>query len=110
MQIKLEENFRSTGHILAAANAVIQQDRDRLGKTLFTRKEDGDRIEVLAYRDADAEAAGIVAEMQRRYAEGVGWDGFAILYRGNALSRGFEEALMRAHVPYVLVGDVGFYH
>jgi len=109
VQIKLEENFRSTGHILAAANAVIQQDRDRLGKTLFTRKEDGDRIEVMAYRDADAEAAGIVAEMQRRHAEGVGWDGFAILYRGNALSRGFEEALMRAHVPYVLVGDVGFW-
>ena len=108
-QIKLEENFRSTGHILDAANAVIAQDRTRLGKTLFTRKSDGDRIEVVSFRDADAEAAGIVAEMNRRHAEGSGWDEFAVLYRGNALSRGYEEALMRGRIPYVLIGDVGFY-
>ena len=109
VQVRLEENFRSTGHILDAANAVIARDRSRLGKTLFTRKTSGDRVEVVAFRDAKAEASGIVAEMQRRHAEGVGWDEMAVLYRGNALSRGFEEALMRAHVPYVLVGDVGFY-
>ncbi len=108
-QIRPEENFRSTGHILDAANAVIAQDRSRLGKTLFTRKPTGDRIEVVAFRDAAAEAFGLANEMQRRHAEGVGWDEMAVLYRGNALSRGFEEALMRAHVPYMLVGDVGFY-
>ena len=55
-QIKLEENFRSTGHILDAANAVIAQDRLRLGKTLFTCKPDGDRIEVVDFRNAEAEA------------------------------------------------------
>ena len=108
-QVKLEENFRSTGHILDAANAVIAQDRARLGKTLFTCKPDGDRIEVVGFRNAEAEAAGIVGEMQRRHAEGIGWDEMAVLYRSNALSRGFEEALMRARIPYVLVGDVGFY-
>ena len=108
-QIKLEENFRSTGHILDAANAVIAQDRARLGKTLFTCKPDGDRIEVVHFRNADAEAAGIVGEMQRRHAEGIGWDDMAVLYRSNALSRGFEEALMRARIPYALIGDVGFY-
>jgi DNA helicase-2/ATP-dependent DNA helicase PcrA len=109
LQIKLEENFRSTGHILDAANAVIAQDQSRLGKTLFTRKPTGDRIEVVGFRNADAEALGIVTEMQQRHADGVGWDEMAILYRGNALSRGFEEALMRSRIPYVLVGDVAFY-
>ena len=109
VQLRLEENFRSTGHILAAANAVIAQDRKRLGKTLFTRKAAGDRVEIVAFRNADDEAIGLVAEMTRRHAEGIGWDEMAILYRSNALSRGFEEQLMRAHVPYVLVGDVGFY-
>ena len=108
-QIKLEENFRSTRHIIDAANSVIAQDRTRLGKTLFTRMSDGDRIEVVSFRDADAEAAGIVAEMTRRHAEGVGWDEFALSYRGNALSRGYEEALMRGRIPYVLIGDVRFY-
>ena len=108
-QIKLEENFRSTGHILDAANAVIAQDRARLGKTLFTCQPDGDRIEVVRFRNADAEAAGIVGEMQCRHAEGISWDDMAVLYRSNQLSRGFEEALMRAGIPYVLIGDVGFY-
>ena len=85
VKIKLEENFRSTGHILDAANAVIAMDRSRIGKTLFTQKPNGDRIEVVAFRDAEAEAHGIVAEMQLRHAEGATWDDFAILYRGSAL-------------------------
>ena len=108
-QIRLEENFRSTGHILDTANAVIAQDRSRLGKTLYTRKPSGDRVEVVAFRNAEAEALGIVNEMQQRHAEGIGWDEMAILYRSNALSRGLEEALMRSRIPYLLVGDVGFY-
>ncbi|MEK8121641.1 UvrD-helicase domain-containing protein [Methylocystis sp. IM4] len=108
-QLRLEENFRSTGHILAAANAVIARDNKRLGKTLYTRKEAGDPIEIVAYRDAQAEAAGAVNEILARHAEGVGWQEFAILYRNSFLSRGFEEALMRARIPHVIVGDVGFY-
>jgi DNA helicase-2/ATP-dependent DNA helicase PcrA len=106
---RLEENFRSTGHILAAANAVIAQDPARLGKTLFTRKPAGDPIEIVAFRNAEAEASGIVAEIQRRHAEGLAWDDIAILYRSNALSRSFEEALMHARVPYAIIGDEGFY-
>ena len=106
---RLEENFRSTGHILGAANAVIAQDPARLGKTLFTRKPGGDPVEIVRFRNADAEAAGIVAEITRRRAEGLAWDDMAVLYRSNALSRSFEEALMHARVPYTLIGDVGFY-
>ena len=110
VQFKLEENFRSTGHIVAAANAVISQDSTRLAKTLFTRKPEGKPIEIVAFRNAEAEATGIVAEMTRGHAEGVEWDQIALLYRNNALSRSYEEALMRAHIPYVLIGDVGFWH
>ena len=109
VQIKLEENFRSTGHIVAAANSVIAQDSTRLAKTLFTRKPEGKPIEIVAFRNAEAEATGIVAEMTLRHADGTGWDQMAVLYRINALSRTLEEALMRAHVPYVLIGDVGFW-
>jgi DNA helicase-2/ATP-dependent DNA helicase PcrA len=108
-RVRLEENFRSTGRILAAANAVIARDKKRLGKTLYTKKEPGDKIEIVAYRDAQAEAAGVVEEMLARHAEGTGWQEIAILYRSSFLSRGFEEALMRAHIPHVIVGDVGFY-
>jgi DNA helicase-2/ATP-dependent DNA helicase PcrA len=106
---RLEENFRSTGHILGAANAVIAQDHQRLGKTLFTRKPAGEPLEILRFHDPEAEAAGLVAQIARRHTEGLGWEDMAILYRSNALSRGFEEALMRARIPYALVGDVGFY-
>jgi DNA helicase-2/ATP-dependent DNA helicase PcrA len=106
---RLEENFRSTGTILAAANAVIAKDENRLGKTLFTRKEMGEPIEVVGFHDGQAEAAGIAAEIARRHGLGIGWEEMAILYRSNYLSRAFEEALMRARIPYVLVGDVGFY-
>ena len=108
-QVRLEENFRSTGHILDAANAVIACDTGRLGKTLFTGKGCGELIEVVSFTGAAEEAAGIVAEMVRRNALGVGWDRMAMLYRGNALARGYEEALLRARVPYQLLGDTGFY-
>ena len=108
-QVRLEENFRSTGHILAAANAVIARDPARLGKTLYTRKQAGDRIEILAFATAEAEARAIVSEIGRRHADGRRWSDMAVLYRGNSMSRGFEEALMVARIPYVLVGDVGFY-
>ncbi|MBS5905232.1 ATP-dependent helicase [Roseomonas mucosa] len=107
--VKLEENFRSTGHILAAANAVIAREEGRLGKTLRPTREQGQPIEVVRFRNDEAEATGLVAEIRKRGAEGVRWHDMAILYRANHLSRGIEEELLRAKVPYVLVGDVGFY-
>lgn len=107
--VKLEENFRSTSHILDAANAVIARDTKRLGKVLRATRERGVPVEIVWFRNDEAEAAGVVAEIRRRAAEGVPWDAMAILYRSNFLSRGFEEELLHARVPYVLVGDVGFY-
>ncbi len=107
--VKLEDNFRSTGHILAAANAVIAREDGRLGKTLRPTREQGQPIEVVRFRNDEAEATGIVAEIRKRGSEGVLWHDMAILYRANHLSRNIEEELLRARVPYVLVGDVGFY-
>ena len=108
-QIRLEENFRSTGHILAAANAVIERDQSRLGKTLFTRKPPGTPIELVRFNSGEAEAVEITKEIVRRRAEGASWGDFAVLYRSNSLSRLFEESLMRGRVPYTIIGDVGFY-
>ena len=108
-QVRLEENFRSTGHILTAANAVIARDRGRLSKTLYTSKPDGDRIEVVCFRNPDDEATGIATEIAQRQREGLHWRDIAILYRTNAQSRSFEEKLLRARIPHVLIGDVGFY-
>ena len=109
VDIRLEENFRSTGHILAAANAIIAEDKARLGKTLFTRKGQGTPVELMSFRDGDAEAAGLADALIARKGEGALWAEMAVLYRNNFLSRAFEEALMRAKIPYRLVGDVGFY-
>jgi DNA helicase-2/ATP-dependent DNA helicase PcrA len=108
-EIRLEENFRSTGHILSAANAVIAGDRKRLGKTLYTNLDDGEPIIVATYRDAEAEAIALAADIIARHGEGAPWSHMAVLYRTNVLSRAFEEALMRAKIPYEIVGDVGFY-
>jgi DNA helicase-2/ATP-dependent DNA helicase PcrA len=109
VDIRLEENFRSTGHILAAADAIISEDKARLGKTLFTRKGQGAPVELMSFRDGDAEAAGLADALIARRGEGARWAEMAVLYRNNFLSRAFEEALMRAKIPYRLVGDVGFY-
>ena len=107
VDIRLEEKFRSTGHILAAANAIIAEDKARLGKTLFTRKGQGACVEFMSFRDGDAEAGGLAEALLTRKREGARWAEMAVLYRNNFLSRGLEEALMRARIPYRLVGDVG---
>ncbi len=109
-QIRLEENFRSTGHILAAANGIISRDRRRLGKTLFTRASAGIPVEVIHLSNGEGEAAAIAREIIRCRANQAGWGSFAVLYRANALSRLVEEELMRSRIPYTIVGDVGFYH
>ncbi|WP_368041048.1 ATP-dependent helicase [Acetobacter estunensis] len=108
--VKLEENFRSTGRILAAANPVIAFDEGRIPKTLYTKRDAGELIEVVDYGSGEAEAHGIAAEMGCRAADGVAWRDMAIIYRQNRLSRALEEALLHARIPYEIIGDVGFYH
>ncbi|MCW2240734.1 ATP-dependent helicase [Azospirillum canadense] len=108
--VRLEENFRSTGHILTAANAIIAGDRNRLGKTLYTNAGLGLPIQILEFDSPDEEAHAIVADMRRQNARGVPWGDMACLYRSSHISRAVEDALIRNSVGYVLVGDQAYYH
>jgi DNA helicase II / ATP-dependent DNA helicase PcrA len=107
--IKLEQNYRSTGTILKAANAVISRNTGRLGKNLWTAEEDGDAISLYsAFNEVD-EARFIAEYVKRRFEQGNNYSESAVLYRSNAQSRVLEEALLRANVPYRIYGGQRFY-
>jgi len=107
--VKLEKNYRSMGNILAAANAVIRQNKERKEKTLKKTKEEGSKIKIYRGIDDFEEAKFVVREMERLYRDGRNYKELAVLYRTNAQSRKFEEALMKEGVPYKLVGGLKFY-
>jgi superfamily I DNA/RNA helicase len=108
--VKLEENYRSTGTILSAANCVIRNNTKRMEKTLWTRSGDGNRIDLVVARDDEEEAAKVSERIQLECFKGNKTYGdFAILYRTNAQSRAFEEQLRFADIPYVLIGGMQFY-
>ena len=104
--IKLEENYRSTGNILEAANHVVKHNRGRKEKNLRTNKGKGEPVVVFAADDEHQEArfiAGEIRELSRQYGQ------FAVLYRTNAQSRAIEDALIRANISYQIVGGVRFW-
>jgi DNA helicase-2/ATP-dependent DNA helicase PcrA len=108
--VRLEENYRSTQVILDAANAVIAENRERLGKTLFTNRSGGETAVVIAAADERDEAEWVAREIRTLAAEhGIGYLEFAVLYRTNAQSRAFEDAFRRSAIPYRVVGAVSFY-
>ncbi|HET7675508.1 MAG TPA: DNA helicase II [Gammaproteobacteria bacterium] len=107
--VRLEQNYRSTGHILKAANALIAHNRDRLGKNLWTAGSDGEAVHVYAAFNEQDEAAFVVERIQRWIHDGGARSEAAVLYRSNAQSRVFEEALMTAGVPYRVYGGVRFF-
>jgi DNA helicase II / ATP-dependent DNA helicase PcrA len=108
--ILLEQNYRSTQIILDAARAVIDQNKNRTPKALFTDRKGGARI-TLREAYSEAEEAEFIAERIRdgRRRDGRDYKDFAIMYRTNAQSRALEDAMVAAHIPYRLVGGVGFY-
>jgi DNA helicase-2/ATP-dependent DNA helicase PcrA len=107
--IRLEQNYRSTSHILQAANAVIANNPDRLGKQLWTEGEDGEAIDLYAaYNEVD-EARFAIERIQRWIADGGRALDCAILYRSNAQSRAFEEQLMQVSLPYRVYGGLRFF-
>lgn len=107
--IRLEQNYRSTGNILRAANALIALNTGRLGKELWTTDGDGAPIRVYsAYNDAD-EARFIVSRAQQWLEDGGSPEEIALLYRSNAQSRVLEESLMRAGIPYRIHGGQRFF-
>jgi len=107
--IRLEQNYRSTGHVLACANAVIARNPDRRPKRLFTEAGPGDRVRVVALPGEEDEAAFVAGEIARQRAEGRPWSDFAVLYRLNAQSRPFEEAFREAGIPHVVHGGPAFF-
>ena len=106
--IKLEQNYRSTGNILEAATGVVSNNVARKGKTLFTTGGKGDPVRIVTASNEREEAQFVIEKMTALRSKYKLTD-FAILFRTNAQSRPFEEELLRANVPYSVVGGVKFY-
>jgi DNA helicase-2/ATP-dependent DNA helicase PcrA len=106
---KLEENYRSTQRILDAANALVANNTTRKPKRLFTRRGEGDPITVYAAATERDEARYVVEKIKSLVRDGAAYRDFVVLYRTNAQSRVFEEALLSDGIPYRVVGGVGFY-
>jgi DNA helicase II / ATP-dependent DNA helicase PcrA len=106
---KLEQNYRSTGTILKAANALIANNQGRLGKTLWTSGEDGDRVKLYAAFNERDEADFVVNRIREWVSRGGARREVAVLYRSNAQSRVFEEAFLNARMPYRVYGGLRFF-
>ena len=107
--VKLEQNYRSVGNVLAAANAVIANNQHRKAKKLFTSAEDGEKIHVYMATDERDEGRWIAGEIEKRRSVGMSYNQIAVFYRTNAQSRMLEDMLLRAGVPYRIVGGTKFF-
>jgi DNA helicase-2/ATP-dependent DNA helicase PcrA len=107
--IKLEQNYRSTQTILDAANAVIANNRQRMGKNLWTDREGGDPVRLRELEDEHAEARFVAGEIERHVEGGGSRDDVAVFYRTNAQSRVLEDTLVRYGVSYQVIGGTKFY-
>lgn len=107
--VKLEQNYRSTGHILSAANAVVRHNSQRKEKRLFTAEGDGEKIQAFQASDERDEGRWIAGEIEKLHAKGTSYDDIAVFYRTNAQSRILEDMFLRAGVPYKIVGGTRFF-
>ena len=107
--VKLEQNYRSVGNVLAAANAVIANNQHRKVKKLFTDQEDGEKIHVYMASDERDEGRWIAGEIEKQRQKGLSYNQVAVFYRTNAQSRMLEDMLLRAGVPYRIVGGTRFF-
>ncbi|MEP3226359.1 MAG: UvrD-helicase domain-containing protein [Parasphingorhabdus sp.] len=107
--IKLEQNYRSTPHILAAASALIANNSGRLGKTLWTEEEEGDKIKVTGVWDGPEEARRTGEEMESLQNKGVSLNDMAILVRAQFQTREFEDRFISIGMPYKIIGGFRFY-
>jgi len=107
--IKLEQNYRSVGNILDAANAVIANNMTRKPKKLFTSSDAGDKIQVFMASDERDEGRWIAGQIEKRHDEGLSYNQMAVFYRTNAQSRMLEDMFLRAGVPYRIVGGTRFF-
>jgi ATP-dependent DNA helicase UvrD/PcrA len=107
--IALEQNYRSTNAILGAANAVIEHNRERKPKRLFSELGQGDPVQVIEVEDEHAESRFVAAEIARLVEQGWSANELAVFYRTNAQSRVLEDVLVRQDVPYQVIGGPRFY-
>ena len=107
--VKLEQNYRSVGNVLAAANAVIANNQYRKAKRLFTDMGDGEKIKVYTAPDERDEGRWIAGQIEKRHAAGLSYNQIAVFYRTNAQSRMIEDMFLRAGVPYRIVGGTRFF-
>ena len=107
--VRLEQNYRSTGHILAAANAVVAHNSRRKAKRLFTTEGDGEKIKLFQASDERDEGRWIGSEIEKLHDGGESYDDMAVFYRTNAQSRILEDMFLRAGVPYKIVGGTRFF-
>lgn len=107
--IKLEQNYRSTGNILAASQKIINQNKTRTEKTLFTESGDGEPVTIEGLADETGEANYVARQILNLEAKRGNFSDFAVLYRTNAQSSAFEKAFIAAKIPYKIIGGVRFY-
>lgn len=107
--IRLECNYRSTPHILAAASGLISHNRGRLGKTLWTPADGGEKVAVRGVWDGEDEARMVCEEIEAQHAKGQALSGIAVLVRAGFQTREFEERLIVTGIPYRIVGGARFY-
>jgi DNA helicase II / ATP-dependent DNA helicase PcrA len=107
--IRLEQNYRSTGNILKAANAVIANNQERMGKNLWTDGNQGDPISIYAAFNEQEEARFIASRITDWYQQGGAYKDCALLYRSNAQSRVLEEFLLQRQIPYRIYGGLKFF-
>ena len=107
--IKLEQNYRSTGNILSAANGVISNNKGRKDKTLWTANGEGEKISLRQFDTAYDEAEFIAEDIKKEVRDGASYNDNAVLYRTNAQSRLLEEKFIAMNIPYKIVGGINFY-
>jgi DNA helicase-2/ATP-dependent DNA helicase PcrA len=107
--VRLEENYRSTGHILGAASVLIEQNQDRLGKTLWTTSGQGEPVRVKSVWDGESEARYVGEEIESFQRKGVGLSKIAVLVRAGFQTREFEDRFLSIGLPYKVIGGPRFY-
>lgn len=107
--VRLEQNYRSTPHILGAASGVIAENHERLGKTLWTETDVGEKVRIIGVWDGPEEARTIGEAIEQRRRDGCGYDRFAVLVRAQFQTRELEDRFIQIGLPYRIVGGFRFY-
>lgn len=107
--IKLEQNYRSTSHILYAANSLIQHNKNRYEKNLWSSLGEGEKVQVYIHDSENDEARHVIKKIESHHNASLSYDKMVIFYRTNAQSRVFEDYLLREKIPYTIVGGISFY-